>query len=257
MKPTSPLSLLLFLHLTTSAPIPTKHTSTLPTDCLHYFSSTCRSLLPSKPNTPPTTLSNPHFPYHQLSPQTDSSVHREQEAVFQNTPITPPKGIRPSRALKGPVPLESSYLLSLADPATKPPSQDPLSKTQSPTSDALPAKPTSALPHLRKEDAKRYWASLRAQTLGLSIGDEERAVSDGPVIPKSRICSEGMAGGRMYVGKPVLIAREYGDMMVVGIVVIFLAAVVVMEAVEKCGDLCILLPSPFPFSSTNYLLTMC
>lgn len=82
-------------------------------------------------------------------------------------------------------------------------------------------------------------------------------MSDGPVIPKSRICSEGMAGGRMYVGKPVLIAREYGDMMVVGIVVIFLAAVVVMEAVEKCGDLCILLPSPFPFSSTNYLLTMC
>jgi hypothetical protein len=31
--------------------------------------------------------------------------------------------------------------------------------------------------------------------------------------------------------------REYSDMLVVGIVVLFLAAVVVLEAVEYCGDL--------------------
>lgn len=31
--------------------------------------------------------------------------------------------------------------------------------------------------------------------------------------------------------------RDYADLMVVGIVVLFLAVVVALEAVERCGDL--------------------
>ena len=63
-------------------------------------------------------------------------------------------------------------------------------------------------------------------------------MSDGPVIPnvgQEKICSE--ISRRLHAGEPMLIAREYSDLMVVAIVVLFLALVVVMEAVEKCGDL--------------------
>lgn len=41
----------------------------------------------------------------------------------------------------------------------------------------------------------------------------------------------------LRVGQPMILAREYSDLLVVGIVVLFLAAVVIMEAVEYCGDL--------------------
>jgi hypothetical protein len=41
----------------------------------------------------------------------------------------------------------------------------------------------------------------------------------------------------LRLGQPIVMTREYSDMLVVGIVVLFLAAVVVLEAVEYCGDL--------------------
>ncbi len=40
------------------------------------------------------------------------------------------------------------------------------------------------------------------------------------------------------------LAREYSDLMVVGIVVVFLAVVVALEACERVGDLYV--PPPFP-----------
>ena len=40
------------------------------------------------------------------------------------------------------------------------------------------------------------------------------------------------------------LARQYSDLIVVGIVVLFLAVVVALEACERCGDLYVL-TSPF------------
>lgn len=134
MKPTSPLSLLLFLHLVSGIPIPTRVSFT-PSDC-HYGScapSLRTALILSKPNTPPTKLSEPHFPSHQLS-----SSKQILDEIYDNTPRTPPKTISPTAALTAKHPLSSNYLLSLANPASD-------------TTTPLPSKPTSELPKLRKK----------------------------------------------------------------------------------------------------------
>jgi hypothetical protein len=233
MKPTSPLSLLLFLSVTTAVPIPWK----LPKECLHY--TTCqpwlREIIASSPSkndhTPPARLPTPHFPAHQLYPPSSSlESHREiEEEAFNNGPIRPPKDQHPNLALSSNRPLQSSYLLSLSNPALKNPPQGEPQSTSS--DDALPSKPTSALPTLRKDDAIRYWATIKV--------DEK----EGQNLPASdgtgRKCENfsNFAGSAyLRVGQPMIMAREYSDLLVVGIVVIFLIAVVVLEAVEYCGD---------------------
>lgn len=222
MKPTSPLSLLLFLSLTTALPLPS--TSKLPKDCLHY--TTCQpwlreifdsSLPPKNDHTPATRLPSPHFPSHQLNPPSSSpEAHREvEEEAFNNAPLSPPTTLPPTLALAASRPLHSSYLLSLSNSALNNP---PQGEPQSTSTEALPSKPTSALPELRVEDTLRYWATIPT----VSVKKE-----DSP-----RPCS-----GNLRAAKPIVMAREYSDLLVVGIVVLFLAAVVVMEAVEYCGDL--------------------
>jgi hypothetical protein len=63
---------------------------------------------------------------------------------------------------------------------------------------------------------------------------EEVLVGDGSV-PMAKCGTPG----KMYlrVGQPIVMEREYSDLLVVGIVVLFLAGVVALEAVEYCGDL--------------------
>jgi hypothetical protein len=218
MKPTSPLSLLLFLHLVSAIPIPTRHSFT-PSDC--QYSSCAPSLrtafILSKPNTPPTKLSEPHFPSHQLSSK------KILDEIYDNTPRTPPKTITPTAALSAKHPLSSSYLLSLAN-ALHPDTTTP-----------LPSKPTSELPNLRKEDAQRYWASLRdkaASQAGVTVV-ELQAPSH-----TIKLCGHGQEQYLKIQG--AYLAREYSDLMVVGIVVLFLAVVVAMEACERVDDLWVL-----------------
>jgi hypothetical protein len=233
-------TLVFFLHLLTAAPIPSKCTNTPPIDYLYYASAACqpsqRTTFTSKPNTPLRTPSSPHFPSHQLfsPPSSSAFAHRAAEQAFNNAPITPPKHLERSQALSAKVPLESSYLLSLANTATLL-EQDRLPQTISAT-DALAAKPTSALPYLRKEDAKIYWATLRSGSSSGEIeGHDGMVASDRLVVlGGTRIYADGFAIEGSYSREPI---RGHSDILVVGIVVLFLVAAVAWEAAEIIGDM--------------------
>ncbi|TVY80779.1 hypothetical protein LSUE1_G005698 [Lachnellula suecica] len=225
MKPTSPLSLLLFLQLTSAAPLRYFHgTSQCPSGSCPDF--------PSNGHTPATKLSDPHFPSHQL--------FSSSEEPIDNSPYTPTSNILPSEALAAERPLSSSYLKTLSNPATLPSIQkSPVDRA----ADALPSKPTSALPTLRLEDAKRYWASQHHSSSRKN--GEEVSTSDSPIMPGQQVqCGnmemQSVGGGyflRMQEAKAGVVVREYSDVMVVGIVLLFLVIVVCIEAVEKFGDL--------------------
>src|SRR3954453_22320384 len=164
MRPISPLSLLVFLQLTTAAPI------LLPEDCFNYLECQPRT----HSSTPETHLQIPHFPPHQRRPW-DSGDQPVVEEPISNIPITPSSDTSPSAALAGNYPLSTTYLLSLTSPSTPAPPDFPEEALDlpSPTSqssvedegedevEALPSAPTSALPLLRQLDSLRYWASLR------------------------------------------------------------------------------------------------
>jgi len=231
MKPSSPLSLFIFLHLTCAVPIPI----TFPPDCQSLW---CQSILSSRPQLAnrPTQFSNPHFPSHQLSAASEATDRHLDKEEFNNTPMTPPLSSEPSQSLSADHPLVSSYLQSLANPALKNPSEPhPSSPSSAPAAQA--AKPTSALPHLRKIDAIRYWAlPLRLS----KVNGEKESITRGRLLQPGTKCSGGM-GEIMTVHarlrQPTLVAKEYSDFIVVGIVVLFLVAVVAMEAWEKFNSL--------------------
>jgi len=170
MKPTSPLSLLLFLQLTTAAPLPLIYAHGVSSHC---SSALCHEILSTSNNghTPPTRLSDPHFPSHQLDSSTSTS---QEEEPIDNHHFTPSSSVEPSKALLAEKPLSSSYLKTLAKPLPPTLQKSPIEKT---ATDALPSKPTSALPILRKEDDERYWASQ----------DRHDNEADSPVTP-SRHC---------------------------------------------------------------------
>jgi hypothetical protein len=247
MKPTSPLSLLLFLSLSSAAPIPSK-------DCPHHspcqswlhtlFSSISRTKPPPNPyrindHTPSTRISEPHFPENQYP--TSYTLHEiqehlkypiiifEDEEPIDNTPIYPSHAQSPSEALALTRPLPSAYLLSLSSSAqNNPPQNAPHEPEASSTLFPPPSKPTSSLSELRQSDSARYWASL---SIPISIQTQHLApqdvTSDGQIL---RCWKTDMRG-------PMFRAREYSDLLVVGIVVVFLCAVVLLEAVEYFGDL--------------------
>ncbi|RDW61564.1 hypothetical protein BP5796_11456 [Coleophoma crateriformis] len=259
MKPTSPLSLLLFLHLTTgtsAAPI------ALNRDCQHYASCdpTLREVLSeiASHHKPPVSApiagsapgsSSPHFPSHQvenLLPQPAHPTSPFAEEPFSNKPVRPAGSVSPNAALSAQVPLESSYLLSLtAQPASY--AQRPLTDASNPTpsTHGLPAKPTSALPALRKEDERRYWESV-AQGERVK---QEAALANAPVNGKQDYrdaMKASIAKCTQYLEREKYDemrgwsgnkAREYSDMLVVGIVVLFLCSVIVVEAIEKLSEL--------------------
>jgi hypothetical protein len=224
MKPTSSLSLLLFLQFTSALPLPTKELVLF--DCRQ---NSCISL--SKPNTPPTKLTEPHFPTHQL--KTASQILSE---IYDNSARTPTPHTPPTKALTSKHPLSSAFLLSLAKQA----SQSEITTLTS----ALPAKPTSELPNLRKEDAQRYWESQAGSTEGTMV--EVSAPSQA-----IKLCGHGRDQYLRIQG--AYLAREYSDLIIVGIVVLFLSVVVALEACERCGDL---YDHPFtrPFASSFYPL---
>lgn len=223
MKPTSSLSLLLFLQFTSALPLPTKELVLF--DCRQ---NSCISL--SKPNTPPTKLTEPHFPTHQL--KTASQILSE---IYDNSARTPTPHTPPTKALTSEHPLSSAFLLSLAKQASQSEITTPIS--------ALAAKPTSELPNLRKEDAQRYWESQAGSTEGTMV--EVSAPSQA-----IKLCGHGRDQYLRIQG--AYLAREYSDLIIVGIVVLFLSVVVALEACERCGDLYVPhLPGPLLPHSTH------
>lgn len=241
MKLPSPLTLLtlvFYLHLLTATPIPSEYRNILSTDYLYY---TCqpsqRITFTSKPNTPQKTLSTPHFSSRQLFSFFSSSAfaHRAAEQTFNNAPLTPPKQLERSQALSARVPLQSSYLLSLANTATILEHQDRFPKALSVTDD-LAAKPTSALPYLREEDAKRYWATLHPGPSSGENGEHGEIVAGDRlvVVGSTRVCADGFPIKEFYSREPT---RGYDDILVVGILVLFLVAVAAWEAAEIIGDM--------------------
>lgn len=231
MKPTWVLSLILVLHITTAVPIPSKHTNALPEHCLH-----CSSYQHSSP---PSKLSIPHFPSHQLflpCPSVSMAGHRlPEEILFNNAPITPKTTVQSSEALAANIPLVSSYLLSLHAQNSLQPDPEPESEAG-----ALPAKPTSALPHLRKEDVKWYWASLRGDKNGLMeemVGNYRHAVPS-PKCFYGR-CHSTVAESsysRASAVQSIATLREYNVLLVVGIVGLFLCGVIILEAIENIAE---------------------
>lgn len=221
MKSTSPIPVLLLLQLLTgvrAVPIPFHH------DCQHYASCDpsiydllTELALDSKAHAPPRLklLSDPHFPAHQLN----SPLRPSPEDGFERVLLRPPPTLSPSSALSANAPLQTTYLLSLFSPSA---AKDSVVTATDP---ALPSKPTSALPDLRREDERRYWnAVLR--------GEEPVAESCGQ--HSSMHIHRGMMSGRH--GWKITRSREYSDLLVVGIVILFLCVVIVVEVVEKIGD---------------------
>jgi hypothetical protein len=164
-----------------------------------------------------------------LHPSSSPEAHRQiEEEAFNNAAVTPPAKLPPSIALSASRPLHSSYLLSLSHPLLTDPQDE--QEASSASEDALPSKPTASLPGLREEDTLRYWATIPADS------PVSAAKEDG--VGKTS-CGDHSKTGSEYVWKvqPIIMAREYSDLLVVAIVVLFLAAVVVMEAVEYFGNL--------------------
>ncbi|CAL3967906.1 unnamed protein product [Diplocarpon coronariae] len=220
MKPASPLSLLLVLQLAAAASILEK---LLPADCHHTSCSAFRAaLLSSKSSTPPTRLTSPNFSSHQLS-----SPDTLGEEVFDNQPITPSEATPASAALSSEQPLSSLFLLSLANPASKPSIQKAPQQTK--IEEVLPSRPTSDLPALRREDARRYWASLRPAS---TKPESDHPESSSP-RHKLHFCgARKFVSGHYATFQGARLVRDYSDLMVVGIVMLFLIAVVALEIVE-------------------------
>jgi hypothetical protein len=206
MRTSSQILLLIALHFTSAAPISLRTVFTIP-------------------STPPTKLINPYFPPHQLR---EPPKLADTDERFLNAPINPPTIIPPSQALSAQAPLTSAYLLSI--PRYKPSEVEP---DYTPVKDALPSKPTSALPSLRKEDAMRYWQET-AQTTKAAV--EETFMSDRPVSSAMK-CTQTSAYQRVGQSATTRALRDYNDLMVVGIVVVFLAAVVIFELMQNVTDL--------------------
>ncbi|EPE24151.1 hypothetical protein GLAREA_08001 [Glarea lozoyensis ATCC 20868] len=220
MKPTSPLSLLLFIRLATSSPLPLSHKTLSSTSCEY---GSCREALRSVdgPNTPPTRLAEPHFPDHQLD---------HEDLIIDNHPITPTSKSTYLDTLTAERPLSSAFLLSLAHPPTK-----------DETTDALPARPTSDLTLLREQDTARYlesisssapaiWSDTPSTTIEITISEAPPTAPCGhtPYTPLKTYLVRQQA---------TYVVREYSDVLVVGVVILFLITVLCVEAVEKFGSL--------------------
>ncbi|KAG9234084.1 hypothetical protein BJ875DRAFT_510668 [Amylocarpus encephaloides] len=220
MKPTSPLSLLLFIRLATPAPIAIPHRIlTSSSSCTGSF-DTFREILVNVA-TPPTNPTNPLFPAPQLA--SDSL-----DILIDDRPTAPIR-VSPSTALKSEWPPTSAFLLSLTNPTQT--SQDEVDGVIP----ALPSRPTNDLPALRKKDARRYWAtrnSRRDKNVHSNLHIAGRITK----MSCRNVDNEGVSESYTVRIRTSHVIREYSDVLVVAIVLLFLVIVVGVEAVEKCGS---------------------
>ncbi|QSZ32175.1 hypothetical protein DSL72_001746 [Monilinia vaccinii-corymbosi] len=222
MRPTSPLSLVLFLQLSTAFPLPTRVTLQFH-ECLN--SQSCNSVRPvihtlSMSHSKPSDPLNPHFPAHQngpvpsfVTPTVSPSLNDKyfaEEGAFDNAPTTPSKDIPADKALAAETPLSSAYLQSLTETSGEDVTR--------------PSMPTSALSTLRKEDARRYW---EGEIEGNGLNGEGRRCGSLHAWPGTAV---GFRSRLTY-----LETGRRNDFLVVGIVVVFLMVVCSLEIAERFG----------------------
>jgi hypothetical protein len=221
-------ALLFLVGIVSSAPI------LLSNDCSSYQACQQQPDTQSEPATPPAHLrSNPLLPLDQL---TSPSSPLEYEH-FNNLPQTPAAHTDPDAALSTEAPLTSSYLLSITP---QPAAQNPVLKADPEASpektqvfDAPLAMPTSRPPELRNQDAARHWTSQHAGAEYKNANDDSAVAACSPIMrcSGSLLGVEGMAG----IGT---LGREYfdNDLLVVGIVLLFLGIVICVELVQKAVE---------------------
>ncbi|EHK97502.1 hypothetical protein M7I_6768 [Glarea lozoyensis 74030] len=125
-------------------------------------------------------------------------------------------------------PLSSAFLLSLAHPPTK-----------DETTDALPARPTSDLTLLREQDTARYlesisssapaiWSDTPSTTIEITISEAPPTAPCGhtPYTPLKTYLVRQQA---------TYVVREYSDVLVVGVVILFLITVLRAIFARKHG----------------------
>jgi hypothetical protein len=199
MKPALHL-LLLFLQPASTFPIPIGTLS----PSKHYIYN---SYTPSKQAISLPSIST-RLPSPQLSP--DNSLPSK---IIDNTPLLQPKYGPTTISLTAFRPLVSSYILYLST----------TSPTLSKDLEALPAKPTSALASLRKEDMKQYWKSLQLTAEAIP----SRKSNNVQVPQMTHLCAEMKVSSRRWY-----FAQEYSDIIVLGVVVLFLVLTVVVECIN-------------------------
>ncbi|KAJ8058949.1 hypothetical protein OCU04_011934 [Sclerotinia nivalis] len=225
MRPSSPLSLLLFLQLSTAFPadprIASQSQKCLNSPSCSSLRSAMSTLSSSLSHSKPSDPRNPHFPEHQkvplatfFKPTTTSpsdEEHFAQEGAFDNAPMTPSKDIPADEALSAEAPLSTAYLQSLTRTVDK--------------DEARPSMPTSALPSLRKEDARKYWEGENGK----------KSISgDKPECGNSKMWQGTAVGYRSRMTH--LETGSRNDFLVVGIVVIFLFVVCALEVMDRFGN---------------------
>jgi hypothetical protein len=166
-------------------------------------------------------MSSPHF----ADPEHSSSPDTLEDLIIDNHPITPTSKSDSLATLTAERPLSSAFLLSLARPASL------IKVGEEKSRNTLP----SEIPILRKEDLDRYLDSTSTEIQitweGEGEVDEDASSRTGCggfefILPK---------GYRMRQ-KASYVVKEYSDVLVVGVVLLFLLTVVCVEAVEKFGS---------------------
>jgi hypothetical protein len=213
MKPSSPLSLLLFIHVISASPIPR-----LSSDCRLLRS--CEPALSDipKPANPPIRFSDPHFPPHHSSGPEEEIPHLKEPV---KEPLIPSKDSS-SKIL---YPSPSTNGESLPDVAA----QDLLRK---PIRFSSGEDRSSSVPmDLLEEDPGDTYGALPSRRI--QGGNSQRG----------RLIRHGNCGAvrfswnqQMKLFYPMLGPREYSELLVVSIVVLFLVALMVWEAVERVSS---------------------
>lgn len=208
MKASSPLSLLLFIHLTSGTPI-----RTISSEC--QLSSSCQHDILDNPTHGhrPRRFLDPYF----LRPQVSPEVATPRLNELGNEPLASPVET-PSSKL-------SSFTLSqpeeqLAHPGTHDLAQKSL---RSRSGETVPSTTSLEIP----EDPMQDW-QIFPFTNEPSEENKQTPYS-GVVFSLSRQVR------RLY---PWIGSREYSDLLVVSIVVFFLVALVAWEAVGRSNGLC-------------------
>ena len=99
--------------------------------------------------------------------------------------------------------------------------------------------PTPALPILRKLDSIRYWALRNSQEVDEVAKlkefetDSAYSVLVSPVSKGHDFVTGASNSAYLRVGIPIRLARDNSDILVVGLVLLFLVIVVVVELVER------------------------
>jgi hypothetical protein len=214
MKPSSPLSLLLFIHLISASPIPR----------LSLACQLLRSCEPAisdipKPANPPITFSDPLFLPHQLSSGPEEEIPRLKEPVKE--PLTPSKD-SPSKIL---YPSASTNGESLPYSAAQDLSRNLIRFSSG--EDRSSSLPTDLL----EEGPRETYQALPSRWI------------KGENYQRGRLIRHGNCGAvkfswneEMKLFYPMTGPREYSELLVVSIVILFLMALMVWEAVGRMSS---------------------